>query len=168
MAIQLYPIIYIYMCVCVCHWRTTILKEYPPSLCLAFAKAFSFGIKECPRNALRYRIRPSHWHMPHHALHRFRWGHGTWSCWEAVNFFNSFLHRRSECFSQCDSQTICVCVSVCTHMKYPEHIDPCYSHYIYIYISLYIPIYRWFLPMTWPFATPQSRLQVCHVRMHAP
>jgi len=30
------------------HWKTTILKEYPPSLCLAFAKAFSFGILECP------------------------------------------------------------------------------------------------------------------------
>jgi hypothetical protein len=30
------------------HWRTTILKEYPPSLCLAFANAFSSGIKECP------------------------------------------------------------------------------------------------------------------------
>ena len=30
------------------HWKTTVLKEYPPSLCLAFAKAFSFGILDSP------------------------------------------------------------------------------------------------------------------------
>jgi hypothetical protein len=114
--------------------------------------------------ALRYRIRPSH-SLTHATpciaqISERPWDMKLLGGGELLQFIFASPQR----MLQCDSQTICVCVSVYTY-----YIPSIYSHAIaIIYIYLYIPIYRWFLPMTWPFATIQSRLQVCHVRMHGP
>ena len=116
MAIQWYPIIYIYICICVCvslaHHN---FEGISPFIVLGIRQGIFFWHQGMPNLPWGTGSAPViHWHMPHHALHRFRRGHGTWSCWEAVNFFNSFLHRRSECFSATAKQY--VCVSVCTHI----------------------------------------------------
>ena len=123
-----------YMCVCVSLAHHN-FEGISPFIVLGIRQGIFFWHQGMPNLPWGTGSAPViHWHMPHHALHRFRRGHGTWSCWEAVNFFNSFLHRRSECFSATAKQYVCVCVSVYTY-----YIPSIYSHaiaIIYIYISI--------------------------------